>query len=167
MSSAQLAEAQARLNVTLKDIISFYAAADCPNATIEKFNALFDAHDSVRFLELAEGLTTCMAFIDHDTIVSKIATAWSQVYDGIVIERKMVTKKLRVLEGDKNADPDVMFKLNTNKGNIDRRKAKATLECSKYKFIMQYPLSDYLRDPNFSPNVPGFFKSKAAAKGSV
>lgn len=161
MSSAQLAEAQARLNVTLRDIISFYAAGDCPNVTIDKMNALCEEKDAVRVLELAEGLTTCMAFIDHDAVVTKIATAWGQVYDCIVIERKMVTKKLRMLEGDKNADADVLFKLNTNKGNIDRRKAKATIECSKYKFILQYPLSAYLRDPNFSPDVPTFFKSKA------
>jgi hypothetical protein len=152
MSNAQLAENQARLNVSLQDIITFFDEADCPPSSLQKLSTLLEAHDYVRLLELIEGFVQCMAFIDHDLIVKKMSASWNLLYEGIVIERKIISKKLRVLEADKNSDPDVILKLQTSKGNIDRRKAKATVACAKLSYMARFPLETFIQDPNFEVN---------------
>jgi hypothetical protein len=155
---AQLAEIQARINVALKDIISFYEDAKCPASSLENLQGLLDSHDYMRFLELAEGFSQCMAFIDHNLIVSKMHAAWNLVHDSIVIERKMVSKRLRPLEEDKKADPELVAKLQNIKANHDRRKAKASISCAKFGFMMKIPIQEFLKDPNFNPDTRRLFK---------
>ena len=65
MSNAQLADCTARINVSLQDIKTFYEAAECPAESLENLSSLLEGNEHVKFLELAEGFSHCMAFIDH------------------------------------------------------------------------------------------------------
>ena len=114
----------------------------------------------MRFLDLAEGFSQCMAFIDHDIITSKLYTSWALVHDHIVLERKAVSKRLRPLEEDKKADPDLVAKLRKTKDNHDLRKAKASIACAKFKYMQSVPLDQFLRDTNYQPDIKQMFKKK-------
>lgn len=155
MSNAQLADCTARINVSLQDIRAFYEEAACPASSIQNLNSLAESNDHVKFLELAEGFSHCMAFIDHDKIVRLLLASWNLIHEGINIERKMVSKKLRNLEGDKNADPELILKLTNSKLNIDKRKANATVHCSKLAYMNRLPIELFLKDPSFNPSKKG------------
>lgn len=59
-------------------------------------------------LELAERYGNCMAFLDHMALTHKLSAAWNAVCDKLNLEKKQVVRKLRVLEADKNADPETV-----------------------------------------------------------
>ena len=155
MSNAQLADCTARINVSLQDIKTFYEAAECPAESLENLSSLLEGNEHVKFLELAEGFSHCMAFIDHDKIVKMLLASWTLAHEGINIERKMVSKKLRNLEGDKNADPEIIAKLTNSKNNIEKRKASATIHCSKLAYMNRLPIDLFLKDPNYNPASKG------------
>ena len=155
MSNAQLADCTARINVSLQDIKTFYEEANCAASSIESLNKMAEANEHVKFLELAEGFSHCMAFIDHDKIVRLLLASWNLLHDGINIERKIVSKKLRNLEGDKNADPEIIAKLTNSKFNIDKRKASATIHCAKLAYMNRLPIDLFLKDANYNPASKG------------
>ena len=159
MTTAQAADAAARLSVILRDIVSFFDAAGCGKASVEKLEAKIDSHDFVDFLELAEAYSKCMAFIDHDHLAARLLAAWNATEEGLVIEKKIVSRKIRLLESDKNADPDILAKLQNTKMDVDQRKAKVLIQCMKYKLITSHPIEKFY-DKTYDPIEQ---KKKAAA----
>jgi hypothetical protein len=166
MSNAQLAECTARLNVSLQDIKMFYEEAQCAPEQIENLNSLIETHEPVKFLELSEGFSHCMAFIDHDKIIRLLMASWNLQHDCINIERKIVSKKLRNLEGDKNSDPEIILKLTNSKSNIDKRKATAVIHCAKLSYMLKFPIQKFLDDTAYNPAGGGKAFVKAFRAGT-
>eukprot|EP00607_Mallomonas_marina_P005064 CAMPEP_0182429022 /NCGR_PEP_ID=MMETSP1167-20130531/25457_1 /TAXON_ID=2988 /ORGANISM="Mallomonas Sp, Strain CCMP3275" /LENGTH=160 /DNA_ID=CAMNT_0024612317 /DNA_START=137 /DNA_END=619 /DNA_ORIENTATION=+ len=141
-------EAMARLHLCLRDIIDFFVASNVMKHSIEKLEAQLDNHQYAEFLELANGFGKCMAFIDHDSLTLKLATSWSTIEEMLVLERKQVARKLRNLEGDKNADPDIIQKLQNLKAETEQKKANALVQSLKFKLMSGTPLEKF-KNPNF------------------
>ena len=151
MASLQ-AEATARLHACLRDMVDFFASAGVMRHSIDKLESHLDSHEYFEFLGLAQGLGKCMAFIDHDSLTTKLSSAWNCLEDGLVIERRLVSRKLRNLELDKNADPEAIEKLQKAKAEIEQRKAKALICSLKFRLMAALPLKNF-KDPKFDPNL--------------
>eukprot|EP01041_Mallomonas_annulata_P003910 gene3910-7799_t len=150
MTTTQSVEAVARLTVCLRDMVDFFAVAGVLQHSIDKLENHLESHEYFEFLNLAQGFGKCMAFIDHDALTMKLANGWNGLEETLVIERKMICRKLRNLEGDKNADHDAIEKLQNIKNDIEARKAKALVQCLKFKFMANVPLKSF-KDPKFDP----------------
>lgn len=142
------ADAQARLNVALKDIILFYEAAKVAPESILLMENFVEKHLPIDFLTLAEGFGKCMAFIDHDELVSLLYKAFILLIDGYIIERKQINKKLKILKEDKKADPNKINNMENAIVDIDGRKAIAMSTMNRLKAMNLVPAALF-RDPNF------------------
>jgi hypothetical protein len=125
MTTAQSVDAQARLNVNLREIVTFFEESGVQEQSIQLLNSFIDKHLSTDFLELAEGFGKCMAFIDHDELVNKLLKTFSSLVDGYVVERKIVSKRIRLLKEDKKTDPDVLTRQENLLLDVDNKKAIA------------------------------------------
>mmetsp|Transcript_19817 Transcript_19817/g.33152 ORF Transcript_19817/g.33152 Transcript_19817/m.33152 type:complete len:176 (-) Transcript_19817:1071-1598(-) len=148
MTAAQSAEAQARLNVSLKEIISFYQEAGIEQSSMDLMDGFIEKHLTMDFLHLSEGFGKCMAFIDHDELVSLLLKAYLLLIDGYVIERKIINKKLRLLKEDKKTDPEVLIRLENLLLDIDHKKALAMTNGNRLKAMNMIPLANF-NDLNF------------------
>jgi len=142
------AEAQARLNVALKDIIAFYEQAKIAPSSIELMEAFVEKHQPIDFLTLAEGFGKCMAFIDHDELISLLYKAFVLLIDGYVAERKAINKRLKILREDKKADPAKIASMENTIIDIDQRKAVAMSTMNRLK-AMNFVPAELFRDPKF------------------
>lgn len=142
------AEAQARLNVALKDVINFYEAANIAPSSVQLMETFVEKHQPIDFLTLAEGFGKCMAFIDHDELVSLLLKAFILLIEGYVIERKQINKKLKILKEDKKADPAKVNSLENMVVDLDQRKAVAMSTMNRLKVMNLVPAALF-RDPKF------------------
>ena len=148
MSSAQSAEAQSRLNVMLKDIVNFFEQAKVDERSISVMENFIEKHLTVDLLTLAEGFGKCMAFIDHDELISLLLKAYTQLLDGYVIERKIVYKRWKPLTEDKKADPVLLNRLENLIADIDARKSIAMDTLYRLKVMNAVPLACF-HNPKF------------------
>lgn len=142
------AEAQARLNICLKDIIAFFENAGIDRNSLSLLESFLEKHQTVDFLNLAEGYGKCMAFIDHDELVGLLLKSYTTLIEGYLLERKQVNKRLKILKEDKKADPDVVSRLEHLIVDIDNRKAAANVINNRLKAMNLIPAKLFL-DPNF------------------
>lgn len=143
MTAAQSAEAQARLNVQLKEIVTFFEEAGIQEHSSALLMSFIDKHLTVDFLNLAEGYGKCMAFIDHDELVNKLLKTYQQLIDGFIIERKIVSKRIRLLKEDKKADPDVLARQENALIDIDNKKAVAMTSLCRIRAMSTIPLKSF------------------------
>lgn len=140
---AQLAEAQARLNVNLRDIVTFFEEASIQEHSIDLLNSFIDKHLTMDFLSLAEGFGKCMAFINHDDLSAKLLKSYMTLIDGYIIERKIVNKKIRILKEDKKADPEVVLRLENLLIDVDNKKALAMSSCMRIRAMNTIPFASF------------------------
>lgn len=143
MTAAQSAEAQARLNVQLKEIVTFFEEAGIQEHSVTLLTSFIDKHLTTDFLNLAEGYGKCMAFIDHDELINKLLKTYQQLVDGFVIERKIVSKRIRLLKEDKKADPDVLLRQENALLDIDTKKALAMTALCRIRAMSTIPLKTF------------------------
>jgi hypothetical protein len=148
MTSAQSAEAQARLNVNLREIVQFYEAQGVQQHSIDLLNSFIDKHLTIDFLNLAEGFGQCMAFIDHDELISKLLKTYVQLIDGFIIERKIINKKIRLLKEDKKADPEVLARQENLLADVDVKKANAMVSMARLRAMNTIQFESF-KIPNF------------------
>ena len=148
MTTAQLVDAQARLNVSLRDTITFFEEAGIQENSVTLLNSFIDKHLTTDFLSLAEGYGKCMAFIDHDELVSKLFKSFQILIEGYVIERKIANKRLKLLKEDKKSDPDVILRLENLLIDLDQKKALATVSANRLRAMTSIPISNFL-NPKF------------------
>jgi hypothetical protein len=150
MTAAQSAEAQARLCASLREIAEFYEVGGCSSSSITKFNDLINTQQYFDVLELAEGYSKCMAFIDHDELVRKLGISWGCFEDCLNIEKKIINRRLRNLEGDKNADPDLIAKLHNIKSELEQKLARIMVYKIKFIIVRNYPIRKFM-DKTYDP----------------
>ena len=148
MSGALLAEAQARLNVSLKEIVAFFEDQGIKEHSVDLLNNFIDKHLTVDFLSLSENFGKCMAFNDHDELNSKLFKSFTLLIEGYVIERKVTNKRLKMLKEDKKSDPDVILRLENLLIDIDQRKAIATASLARLRAMQTISINKF-KDPNF------------------
>lgn len=88
-----------------------------------------------------------MAFINHDLLHTKLVQGLSLLDDGVGAERKVLIKRIRNLEGDKNADAAHLAKLHGAKVEIDQKKVRTLINCLKYKYMTTLPFEKF-KDEN-------------------
>jgi hypothetical protein len=155
------AEAQARLNISLRDIINFFDQAKIDAKSVAMLESFIDRHLPFDFLTLAEGFGKCMAFINHDELVTLLIKGYTTLIDGFVIERKGIAKKHKLLLEDKKADPAVVARLENLMADLDSRKQTADLSNQRLKVMNMIPAAMF-RDPNFEPY--GYYQKVRAAQ---
>ena len=163
--AAAVIEAQARLNVCLRDLITFFEEAGIQKESVDKLNEFIDKHLTLDFLALVESYGKCMAFIDHDDLVSKIYTSWETFLEGLCLERKLVTKKLKALKEDKKADPNNILKQENLLSEIDDKKVNVLINCVRLKATMNVSIKEFINDPNI--DFETLYKQKTAMLKSV
>lgn len=149
MTSAQSAEAQARLNVLLKEIVSFFESSGIQEHSILLLNSFIDKHLTMDFLNLAEGYGGCMAFIDHNELVSKLLKTYTQLIDGYIIERKIISKRIRLLKEDKKADPEVLARQENLLIDVDNKKANGMMQMARLRAMNMIPFEKF-REEKFN-----------------
>lgn len=147
---AQSAEAQARLNVNLREIVTFFVDAGVQDRSIQLLNTFIDKHLTMDFLTLAEGFGKCMAFIDHDELVSKLFKTYQCLIDGYIIERRMINKRIRLLKEDKKTDPEVLARQENLLIDVDNKKAVAIVAMARLRAMNFVPLNSF-KDSKFNP----------------
>ena len=148
MTAAQAAEAQTRLNLCLKDVVSFFEKNGIQDHSVTLLNGFIDNKKPLEFLNLADGYMKCMAFIDHDDLVVQILKCYQGLIDGYMIERKITTKRIKNLKEDKKADPETVLKNENLLIDIDNRKALAVAACLKFRVMSGIPL-ELFKDKSF------------------
>ena len=129
MSAAQSAEGQVRLQASLKVIIEFFEEAGVELRSIENLNEFISKNQTFGFLELSEAFGECMAFIDHDDLISKIQESYYLLADMYNIERKLLIKRLKFLKEDKKSDPAVIDKNELSLLDVENKKATVLVQC--------------------------------------
>lgn len=150
MTAAQSAENQARLNVQLRDIVTFFQESGIQEHSVELMNSFIEKNLTSDFLSLVEGYGECMAFIKHDELVEKLEASFNILIDGYVIERKLINKKLRFLKEDKKTDPEVLIRLENMLSDLDNKKALAMVSSNRLRAMKSIPLEKFM-DENFDP----------------
>lgn len=143
-----IADAQARVNVVLRDLVSFFEAGGVSGRSIEILNDKIDKHDSNQFLALAESYGEAMAFLDHDFLVAKLKDAWGLLVICYEIEKKGILKKLKALREDKKAEPATVIKQENLLADIEHKRGCAMIEFLRLKFMTTIPIESF-KDPNF------------------
>lgn len=143
------AEIQARLNICLRDIVTFFEEAGVREDSIILLNSFIDKHLTVDFLNLAEGFGKCMAFIDHNELIKRILESFNTLLSGYILERKMYNKRIKILKEDKKADPELIAKLEHLLLEVDQKKALAMVTAARLRAMNAIPV-DKFRDPKFN-----------------
>jgi hypothetical protein len=149
MTAAQAQEARDRLNVHFQDVCAFYEDNGCEAKSLGKLRAVQEAfaraepNSHFGFLELVEGYSRCMAFMDHDALAVKIAQGWTGVEQFLLIDKKALNRKLKILEEDKKSDPEVIAKLHAKKDAIDLDLARVLVQVIKCNLINSIPIEKF------------------------
>lgn len=154
------AEAQARLNICLRDIITFFEQGGIDGNSIAMLESFIDRHLPMDFLSLAEGFGKCMAFINHDELIALLVKAFNTLIDGYVIEKKAVSKKHKILIEDKKSDPAVIARLEALMADLDSRKQTAEMTNQRLKIMNMVPAAMF-RDPKF--DAEGYYQKVRSA----
>lgn len=149
---AQSAEAQARLNVNLREIVSFFVDAGINDRSIQLLNSFIDKHLTTDFLSLAEGFGRCMAFVDHDELISKIFRTYQCLIDGYIIERRIINKRIRLLKEDKKTDPEILARQENLLVDVDNKKAVAIVSMARLRAMNFIPFASF-KEPKFNPHI--------------
>lgn len=145
-----VAEAQARLNVSLREIVSFLEESGVLEHSVELLNGYIDKHLTVDFLTLAEGYGKGMAFVDHDELISKLYRSYSLLIEGYLLERKQVSKRLKNLKEDKKADPEVVLRNENLIVDLDNKKTVALVICMRLRAMNAISFNNF-KDEKYDP----------------
>jgi hypothetical protein len=150
MSAAQSAECQARLQVSLHDIINFFEEAGVESHSVDNLNEFISKNRTFGFLELSESFGECMAFINHDDLVAKLQISYQFLADGYNIERKIINKRLKFLKEDKKSDPAVIDKNENNLLDVEQKKATVLIQVLRLRAMSTIPVEHFKNDEKFN-----------------
>ena len=143
------AEAQARLQVSLRELIEFFEKQGIEPRSVDKLNDFITKNQSMEFLDLCESFGECMAFIDHDELCIKMHTAYNMLSDGFNIEKKVLKKRFKLLQEDKKTEPETLAKVENAINDVEQKKAAVLVSCLRLKAMSLIPSSNFKNDDKY------------------
>lgn len=143
-----LGDITAKININLRDVVTFFTDAGIQEKSIALLNKFIDAKQHLDFLSLIEGYAKNMPFIDHQEFGKKLLVCWGLVLDSCSLEKKLLQKKIKALQDDKKADPDALAKQENLMRDLDTRKCSIMISYAKVKSLNLISFSDFIDDEN-------------------
>ena len=103
-TAANLSELKTRLNIHLKDIISFFVEGKVQQSSVDLMNKFIEEELLNDFMELTEGYGRSMAFLNQAEHVENLKKAYGLMVDCWVMEKVIVGKRLIKLKEDNGGD---------------------------------------------------------------
>ena len=153
------AEAQARLQVSLRELIEFFEKSGIEQRSVEKLNDFITKNQTMEFLDLCESFGDCMAFIDHDDLCTKMGTSYNLLSDGYNIEKKMLNKRLKALKEDKKTEPETLAKVENALIDVEQKKAAVLVLCLRLKNMALISANQYKKDNKTVADAVKFYQS--------
>lgn len=107
---ASIADATARLNVNLRDLLAILQNAKVDSADCEVLVKYIDTKQYLDLLEIAETFASSMVLVNTDGFIAKLCQCWNGFLDICNMEKKALMKKVKALKEDKKSDPEVLAK---------------------------------------------------------
>ena len=143
------ADAQARLQVSLRELIEFFEKYGIESRSVEKLNDFITKNQSMEFLDLCESFGECMAFIDHDELCTRLSTSYNFLSDGYNIEKKTLNKRLKALKEDKKTEPETLAKIENAINDVEMKKASVLVNCLRVKAMVMIPSENFKKDEKY------------------
>ncbi len=141
-------EANARLNVSLRDLLPFFEAAGVQKHSLDLLNDLIVKSKQQDFLNLVESYGNSMALLSHDELVTKLTTSWGLYCDSLKAEGKAQLKKIKALKEDKKADPDVITRLENSFAEVGIKRANAVSSYMRCKAMCSISIEVFKKETN-------------------
>jgi hypothetical protein len=158
------AEAQARLQVSLRELIEFFEKSGIEPRSVEKLNDFITKNQSIEFLDLCESFGDCMAFIDHDELCTKLGASYNLLSDGYNIEKKMLNKRLKALKEDKKTEPETLAKVENALADVEQKKATVLVLCLRLKNMALISADQFKKENKTVADAVKFYQSIADQK---
>lgn len=155
-------EIQARLNLQLTDLRGIFETAGIQQHSLDILDSQAKDKKYSDYLTLVEGFGSSMAYINHDDLVTRLASCWALVVDALNAERKAVKKRIATLKEDKKSDPDVLAKQEGIFNDICTKRAVAVCALTRFKIMNSIPLASF-KDPLFD-DMAEYLQIKANSK---
>ena len=139
-------EANARLNVSLRDLLPFFEGAGVQKHSLDMLTDMITKNKQTDFLNLAENYGACMAFINQDELVTKLALSWGLYCDSLKAEGKAQLKKIKAMKEDKKADPDILTRLENSLADISIKRANAMGNYMRFKAMATISIEVFKKD---------------------
>ena len=149
-----LAEIQGRLNSEINQLQTFFdeymnkdqlksshANID-PIERLINFNSL---HQTFEYLNYAETLGRINPYVDNETLLNHLYAGWNLFHDGVVIERKILIKRIKAIKEDKKHDPEVLARQELSLKNLEEKKVVALLTILRIKASLSRPFNSFLK----------------------
>ena len=143
------AEAQARLQVSLRELIEFFEKYGIEPRSVEKLDGFITKNQSMEFLDLCESFGECMAFLDHDELCTRMCTSYNMLSDGYNIEKKQLNKRLKLLKEDKKTEPETLAKIENAINDVEQKKASVLVSCLRLKAMSLIPSDNFKKDDKY------------------
>ena len=130
---ASLADATARLNVYLRDLVSILQNAKADPAHCEALTKYIDAKQHLDLLELAETFASNMVLVNTSEFIAKLCQCWNGLLDICNMEKKALTKKIKALKEDKKTDPDVLARNEGLLYDIEQRTCTVLIQAARLR----------------------------------
>ncbi len=134
----------------MRELVTFFSENGVDDRSVNLLNTFIDKHLTMDFLALSENFGKCMAFIDHDELVSRLFKTFQCLIDGYIIERKVITKRIRLLKEDKKADPEILLRQENLLVELDNKKAVAIVSAARLRVMNTVPFVSF-KDAKFNP----------------
>ena len=138
-----ISDITARLNITLKDIITLFEGSKVSQRSIDTLTKFIENHQYSEFLQLSESFSKSSPFLNHDDITLKLCTGWNQLLDLLNIEQQNLMKKVKALKEDKKADPDNIAKQEALLFDLESRKTNIKIDSARFRAMITIPFENF------------------------
>ena len=144
-----MGENLARLNVVCNDLLVLFEENKVPESQLDRLKKYIDDKQQADFMDVATGFSHSMAFLDHDLVLEKLYTGWRFIEEIVKGEINHLTKRINAMREDKKHDPDKLAKLESDKVDAEKRKAKVSILTGMMGLQKQIPIERFIQDKTF------------------
>lgn len=148
-AAGRMGENSARLNVVCNDLLSIFEENKVPGDQLARLRKYMEDKQQAEFMDVATGFSRSMTFLDHDLVLEKLHTGWRFVEEVTKGEINHLTKRINAMREDKKHDPCKLAKLESDKVDAEKRKAKVSILTGMMSLQKQIPIERFLQDETF------------------
>ena len=145
----KMGENLARLNVVCNDLLVLFEENKVPEIQLARLKKYIDEKQQADFMDVATGFSHSMAFLDHDLVLEKLYAGWRFVEEITKGEINHLTKRVNAMREDKKHDPDKLAKLESDKVDAEKRKAKVSILTGIMSLQREIPIERFVQDKTF------------------